>query len=203
GLHDPLNVTPAMGRCEVPEVLPGLRVGHQGLFDEGRNVQVALALFRLCFFAEHCEVDLHEPGLGHSAVADQFAQPSFVQRRPLGPVATRGKLLRELLVVDPLDDAIDPAEAQGLLDRMVVRNARLTGMFLVVDEPNLGLRLVVLREPGAPFLRAGYVQRLAYFHFVLAATVADNDRRRTTSSPAETALQDCTPRKPGWRPRSG
>ena len=52
-------------------------------------------------------------------------------------------------------------------------------MFLVVDEPNLGLRLVMLREPGAPFLPPGYVQRLAYFHFVLSAAVEDNDRRRT------------------------
>src|SRR5882762_8116316 len=64
---------------------------------------------------------------------------------------------------------------------MVVRNARLTGMFLVVDEPNLGLRLVMLREPGAPFLPAGYIQRLAYFHFVVSAAVEDNDRRRTSA----------------------
>src|SRR5262249_62071682 len=61
---------------------------------------------------------------------------------------------------------------------MVVRNARLAGMFLVVDEPNFGLRLVMLREPGAPFLAAGYIQRRAYFHFVLSAAVEDNDRRR-------------------------
>ena len=143
---------------------------------------VALVRFRLCFFAEHHEVDLRQPGLGHSAFAYQLAQPSFVQRRPLGAVATRSELLRELFVVDPLDDAIDPAEAQGLLDRMVVRNARPTGVFLVVDEPNLGLRLVMLREPGAPFLPAGYIQRLAYFHFVLSAAVEDNDHRRTVAS---------------------
>jgi hypothetical protein len=135
----------------------------------------------LCFACasspEYRDVDLRQPGLGHSAFADQLAQSSFVQRRPLSAVPTRSELLRELFVVHPLDDAIDPAEAQGLLNRLVVRNARPTGMFLVIDEPNLGLGFVMLREPGAPFLAAGYIQRLAYFHFVLSAAVADNDRR--------------------------
>ena len=61
---------------------------------------------------------------------------------------------------------------------MVVGNARLTGVFLVVDEPNLGLSLVMLRQPGAPLLAAGDIQRLAYFHFVRSAEVEDNERRR-------------------------
>src|SRR5262249_32627574 len=119
GLRDPPNVSSAMGRSEAPEGLPGLPVCRQGLFDEAGNVEVALALLRLprarWFVAEHRAVDLRQPGLGHSAFPDQLAQPSFVQRRPLGPVATRSELLRELVVVEPLDDAIDPAEAQGLL----------------------------------------------------------------------------------------
>src|SRR5262249_48729527 len=152
---------------------------RQGLFDEAGNVEVALALLRLprarWFVAEHRAVDLRQPGLGHSAFPDQLAQPSFVQRRPLGPVATRSELLRELVVVDPLDDAIDPAEAQGLLHRMVVGNAELSGMFLVVDEPDFGLRLVMLGEPGAPFLPAGHIECLAHFHFVLSAAVEDDD----------------------------
>src|SRR5882724_10709761 len=38
-------------------------------------------------------------------------------------------------------------------------------MFLVVDEPKLGLRLVMLREPGAPFLPAGYIQASCVFPF--------------------------------------
>jgi hypothetical protein len=35
----------------------------------------------------------------------------------------------------------------------------------------------MLREPGAPFLAAGYIQRLAYFHLVLSTAVEDNERR--------------------------
>src|SRR5262249_26978231 len=89
---------------------------------------------------------------------------------------------------------IDPAEAQGLLDRMVIRNARPTGLFLVVDEPNLGLRLVMLREPGAPFLPVGYIQRLAYFHFVLAVAVEDNHRRRTSQISCRAGWVDSIPR---------
>src|SRR5206468_137363 len=126
----PLKVSLAMGRREALEVVPRLRACPQGIFDEERHVRLALALFLRWPFVEARGVDLRQPQFGHATFADQLAQPSFVQRGPLGPVAPRGELLRELLAVDLLDDAIDPAEAQGLLDGMVVRDARLTGVFL-------------------------------------------------------------------------
>ena len=46
---------------------------HQRLFYEARDVKIVLALFRLPFFAENRAVDLCQPGLGHSAIADQLA----------------------------------------------------------------------------------------------------------------------------------
>src|SRR5207248_5695414 len=130
-----------------------------------------------------------QPGLGHAAFADQLAQPPLVQRRPLRPVAAGRELLRERVAVDRLDDAVDPAEAEGLLDRVVVRDARPAGVLLVVDEPDLGLGPVVLREPGAPLLAGGDVQRLAYFHVAPSAAVEDTDRRRTTNSLAGALLR--------------
>ena len=44
-------------------------------------------------------------------------------------------------------------------------------MFLVVDEPNLGLRLVMFREPVAPLLQARYIQHLTYLHFRLSVAI--------------------------------
>src|SRR5262249_16314378 len=78
-------------------------------------------------------------------------------------------------------------ETEGLLDRMVVRDARLTGLLLVVDEPDLGFRLVVLRKPGALFLPAGDIQRPANFHFVLSAVVDESARRRTINPSSRAA----------------
>jgi hypothetical protein len=108
-----------------------------------------------------------------------MAAPSMLEA-VLSAVPTRSELLRKLFVVHPLGNAVDPAKAWSFLDRLVGRNASPTGMFFVADEPNLSLSLVMFREPGAPFLPAGYIQRLAYFHFGSSAAVADNDRCRTT-----------------------
>src|SRR5262249_53480634 len=155
GLRNPLQVSPAMGRCEVLEVLPRLCARPQGLLDKWRHVRVALALFLLGSFVEASQVELQQPSLGHAAFADQLAQPLLVQRGPFVPIAPRSELLRELLLVDLLDDAIDPTEAQGLLDGIVIWDARLPAVLLVVDDPDLGLRLTVLLEPGAPLVAVG------------------------------------------------
>ncbi|MGH9883082.1 MAG: hypothetical protein ACRD6N_16725, partial [Pyrinomonadaceae bacterium] len=42
--------------------------------------------------------------------------------------------------------------------------------------------------PGAPFLPAGYIQRLAYFHFLLSAAVEDTiaaERLRFSGEPTQ------------------
>jgi len=39
------------------------------------------------------------------------------------------------LLIQFSEDAIDPAEAQRLLDRVVVLNARLAGILLVLNQP--------------------------------------------------------------------
>src|SRR5438270_12343900 len=98
------------------------------------------------------------PGLRHPALRDQAAHPALVRRRPVRPVPARRKLLRVLFLVDPLDDAVDPAEAQRLLDRVVVRDPGLAGVLLVEDEPDLGLGLAMGREPSAPFFPSRDIQ---------------------------------------------
>jgi hypothetical protein len=51
------------------------------------------------------------------------------------------------LVVDAIDPAVDPAEAERLVDRLGPGQARLAGVFLPVADVDLVLGLVVLLEP--------------------------------------------------------
>src|SRR5712692_7808298 len=120
--------------------------------------ELAFDRLRLRFVGKGRMVDLRQPGLGHSSFSYEFAHPSLVQRRPLGAVLARGELLREFGVVDSLDNTIDPAEAKSFFDRIVVGDPRPAGLFLVVDEPNLALGVVMLRQPAAPFFPADYIQ---------------------------------------------
>src|SRR5947208_290460 len=46
--------------------------------------------------------------------------------------------------------AVDPAEAERFVDRVVVRNSRLAGLLAVVHEPDLASGLVVLAQPRPP-----------------------------------------------------
>ena len=53
--------------------------------------------------------------------------------------------------VQGLGDAVDPSEAQGLLDRIVVGDGGLFGLLCGECEPYLGSVGMVLLEPLAPF----------------------------------------------------
>ena len=58
--------------------------------------------------------------------------------------------LRGAIRIDLLRRAVDPAEAERFVDRVVVRNSRLAGLLAVVHEPDLASGLVVLAQPRPP-----------------------------------------------------
>jgi len=57
-------------------------------------------------------------------------------------------------------DPVDPAEAQGLVDRLRPRHGRRTGALLVQADDHLGRAGVVVLEPRAPVPRGGEEDRL-------------------------------------------
>src|SRR2546428_10493 len=60
----------------------------------------------------------------------------------------RREALRPAILVHRLRDTVDPAVAQRLFHRVVVGDARLAAVLLIVDQPDLGRRLVMLLELG-------------------------------------------------------
>ena len=63
--------------------------------------------------------------------------------------------MSEAVLVDSLDRAVDPTEAERFLHGIIVGDARFAGVLLVVDEPDFCLGLVVFLQPGAPLLASG------------------------------------------------
>ena len=61
------------------------------------------------------------------------------------------KRCRDVAVVAPAPLAVDPAEAERLLERLVVRERRRLGRALLRQhEPDAALLAVMSGEPGAP-----------------------------------------------------
>ncbi|MCK7506037.1 MAG: hypothetical protein MZV70_19495 [Desulfobacterales bacterium] len=52
-------------------------------------------------------------------------------------------------VVHAADQAVDPAEAERLVQRLLVDHAAAAGVLLVEPDPELGARSVVRREPAS------------------------------------------------------
>jgi len=73
-----------------------------------------------------------------------------VRFRPRALRFARREVERGALVVDRARLAVDPAEAERLLDRGVVVDARLPGRLLPGHEPDCRRRLVVALEPVTP-----------------------------------------------------
>lgn len=70
-------------------------------------------------------------------------------------------------VVESPDRAVDPTEAQRLLDGIVVQDAGLSRVLLVADKPDLFLGFVVLPQPRTPLPTIDDVQQAALVQAVL------------------------------------
>src|SRR5690606_25519563 len=95
---------------------------------------------------------------------DQAPGALLVQLGPVAVRAARREALRPALRIDALGDAVDPAEAERLLDSVAVRQARLAGARIVEDQPDRPLGRVVCAGPRPPFGALGDVERRRHVH---------------------------------------
>ena len=90
-----------------------------------------------------------EPRLGHAARCPQRFDLGDVDRAPDAARPPRRESLDECLVVQPFLEAVDPAEAERLVDRFGVREAFLPAPEFPEPDPKLGNLRVVPLEPAA------------------------------------------------------
>src|SRR6185436_6500383 len=95
-----------------------------------------------------------EPRLRHPLQRDQFLDPRRVDQAPDAVLLPRREPVRVALVVDAFLDAVDPAETQRFVDRLLVADARLPGGLLVEADQQLTLARVVRGEPAAELRRS-------------------------------------------------
>ncbi len=95
-------------------------------------------------------LDRRDPGSLELPLALEPRDPLLVRRRPVAPRLARREELQAAPLVQPVHRAVDPAEAERLLDGLVVARALSVRPLLVEDEPDRVALLVPLREPAAP-----------------------------------------------------
>src|SRR6266545_3987954 len=105
-----------------------------------------------------------DAGLCHQANINQPACSGSIGRGPVAARAASAPAGDEILRVDALDLAVDPAETERFVESRVVVEGALDGALFVVDKPDLRLGVMVLGQPGAPGLAGLNQQGLAYFH---------------------------------------
>ncbi|PYS52485.1 MAG: hypothetical protein DMG13_16155 [Acidobacteria bacterium] len=88
----------------------------------------------------------------------------FVGLRPVLVVDARSEQACVPLVIDSLDEAIDPSKAQSFFDGIFIGYARLPYVLSEVDEPDFVLDLVILCEPRPPLLTIGSQYCFGHFH---------------------------------------
>src|SRR5262249_12367821 len=101
-------------------------------------------------------------GRGEQSERLDFRIALAVGVRPEAARLARRELARVTVVVEPADQAVDPAEAKRLLDRVLVVDRCLAGVRLVEHEPDPGRRAVIRFEPCAPARAAANVERLQF-----------------------------------------
>jgi hypothetical protein len=90
----------------------------------------------------------------------QLADPRDVDRAPVAVALAGSESLPVAVLVDALDLAVDPPEAERLVDDLRPGQRTAPGRLLVVPDPELGRGGVVLLEPGAQLGRGREEDRL-------------------------------------------
>src|SRR5215216_4351614 len=80
----------------------------------------------------------------HTAQLGQLANALDIDCAPNAARAAWGEPVRVAVVVDAPPDAIDPPEAERLVERLLIGDRRFARVFLVEPDQQLG-RLVVMR----------------------------------------------------------
>src|SRR5207245_2948095 len=138
---DPADPDAPVARGEPLEACPRARRRPQ----RGAHVGPHAERPRLQLVAERALSRLRHPTGG-----DEAERPLAIHRRQLAVRTPRREALRVAVLAERLVDAVDPAEAERLVDRVVVGDPRLAARLLRIDEPDLLLTLGVAGEPAPP-----------------------------------------------------
>src|SRR5919106_5980178 len=99
-------------------------------------------------------------GRVHPAFGDQLSGARDVDRAPVALRRSRREPVHVPLLVDAVPDAVDPSEAQRLVEGLAERDALLPRSLLVEADRDLALACVVALEPPAEFRRGAEVTSL-------------------------------------------
>lgn len=86
--------------------------------------------------------------------------------------------MRVSLLIQILGDAVDPSKAEGLFDRVIVRNTGLFGLPPVVNQPDFIRTAVMLCQPLSPIVSIGNIQRRGYVHGLFGTPISQLVTRR-------------------------
>ena len=107
--------------------------------------------------------------------------------------STWGEALAVAADVTPADLPVDPAEAQGLVERVRVgEGRRLTALF-VQHQPDRGVVGVVVLEPGVPCLGIEDEQLFELGHDTRTGVAGETRGKYRTISPAQQSFRAIRP----------
>src|SRR5437588_3069488 len=159
--HDPPDRGLAVRRRSRLEILPrgGVRAELPLLVGlELRRVALLVGVDRGTVVGAGLEGG--EAGGPHPAVRDQLARAPDVHGAPRAPRLPRREANGVALVAEAPPDAVDPAEAERLVDRLGPGHTRPARRLLVEADEELALVRVMRLEPGAELLGSGEEGRL-------------------------------------------
>lgn len=90
----------------------------------------------------------------YKALLDQLFDASDVDRTPCARKLATREPDAVAHIVNPPSDAIDPAEAQGCIDRLRPGDAWLAGILLIEADQQFSVLMVMFLEPPAPSRRS-------------------------------------------------
>ena len=146
---------------------------------------------------------LHEPFSFATSIAaipagasspSRWSRTFLVRRRPGAPRLARREELQAAPLVEPVHRAVDPAEAERLLDGLLVAQARPVARLLVEDEPDRVALLVPLGEPPPPrgAIRTSTISRPSTCRSETAYAGASAGRMATSRAVAQILVTSAT-----------
>src|ERR687895_661939 len=140
------------GRAPLP-VLPCRVVRPQAPLELGRELDLVALLVRIGVGAGLLAgLEGPEAGGPHPSLLGEPRHLLDVDLAPIAARPARGEALHVPVLVDRVGAAVDPAEAERLVDRLGPAHRTLPGVLLVHADVDLGLGLVVLLEPVVELL---------------------------------------------------
>src|SRR5882762_1665412 len=143
GYMDPNHKVTPMRRRQLLKEIPRFRIFLQSFGDVGRQVRNYRP--RRIFVAGRRRRETR----GVEQAGRLELRPALtIDVRPLAGGLSRRELEGVPVVIETLDQAVDPSEAQRLANRVLVRNGLCQRVLLMEHEPDPRTRRMVLSQPG-------------------------------------------------------